>query len=69
MKPHKQQLVNHIAASIDSICPYSDSQRQRLYHIGFLQAQLAEAMLDDNRHYYRFLERIRELERTRVKTL
>ena len=69
MKPHKQQLVNHIAASIDSICPYSDSQRQRLYHIGFLQAQLAEVMLDDSKHYHRFAQRIRELERRQSKTL
>ena len=69
MKPHKQQLVDHIAASIDSICPYTDAAGQRLYHIGFLQAQLAEAMLDDSRHYHRFSQRIRELERTRTKTL
>ncbi len=33
---------------------------QMLYQIGFLQAQLAEAMRDDNRCYYRFQQAIEQ---------
>ena len=31
---------------------------QLIYQVGFLQAQLAQAMLDDNRNYYRFKDTV-----------
>lgn len=34
-----------------------------LYQIGFLEAQLGEAMRDDNKNYYRFRKALDRLDR------
>ena len=47
--------------SIDDVCPYDDAGRQRLYHIGFMQALLARLMVDDNRNLNEFKKVIQEI--------
>jgi nitrate reductase assembly molybdenum cofactor insertion protein NarJ len=59
---YKTQVQQMIQEQIERVCPYEDAARQRLYHIGFLTAQLAEAMLADNKNYYRFLAAVKRVE-------
>jgi hypothetical protein len=54
----RQQLLEQSAARYPN-----DPKLQMLYTIGFLQAQLAEAMHRDNHAYYKFQQCIDQAER------
>ena len=49
MDDHKKKLVQFVAKSIDNVCPYEDVNLQRMYHLGFMQAFIAEMILQDNK--------------------
>lgn len=54
---HKQKLINYIRAELlelsTNLYP-NDPHRQMLYQIGFMQAQLSEAILRDSHALDRF---------------
>lgn len=47
----KKEYQRAIADLIDSVCPYADAPKQRLYHIGFMTAHLAELCENDPWRY------------------
>ena len=55
------KYIKYISESIDDVCPYDDPSRQRLYHIGFMQAILARLMQEDNRNFHIFKNTIERL--------
>ena len=55
------KYIKYISDSIDDVCPYDDAGRQRLYHIGFMQALLARLMQEDNRNFHIFKNTIERL--------
>lgn len=46
----KEKYIKYIEQNIDDVCPYEDADRQKLYHIGFMQAVLSRLLLEDNRN-------------------
>jgi len=56
------KYIKYISESIDDVCPYDDPSRQRLYHIGFMQAILARLMTEDNKNFQTFKRIVKELE-------
>lgn len=47
MEPTHNDYVKFIQQSVESVCPYEDEQRRRLYHAGFLASYLAYMLAKD----------------------
>ena len=56
------KYIKYISESIDNVCPYDDANRQRLYHIGFMQAILARLMREDSKNLHIFKQTIEKVE-------
>lgn len=63
MNPRKQELIEYIQRSINSICSYENEHTKRLYHIGFLSSILADLMYTDSMTLDKFKQRIRAAQR------
>jgi hypothetical protein len=57
----KEQYRKAIAELVESVCPYQDAPRQRIYHIGFLQSLLAEIYEEDPSSFQRLKRKIMAL--------
>lgn len=56
--------VKFIQQSVESVCPYDDEQKRRLYHAGFLAAYLAKMLEKDPysvREFKRHMEQVKKL--------
>ena len=58
--------VKFIQQSVESLCPYEDEQRRRLYHAGFLASYLA-ALLEKDPWYLKQFKQHVELARSRQR--
>ncbi len=61
MASTKDQYRRAISELIESVCPYRDAPRQRIYHIGFLQSLLAEIYEEDPRQFHLLKRKIMAL--------
>ena len=58
--------VKFIQRSIESICPYNEEHKRRLYHAGFLAAYLAKMLEKDPynlREFQRHVEYVKKLDK------
>ena len=58
-----EEYVKFIQQSIESVCPYTDEHRRRLYHCGFLAAYLARYLERDPWNLREFKETIKTIEK------
>ena len=56
--------IKFIQQSVESVCPYSEEHKRRLYHAGFLAAYLAKMLEKDPynvREFKRHVEQVKKL--------
>ena len=63
MNPRKQELIEYIQRSINSICSYENEHTKRLYHIGFLSSILADLMYTDSMTLDKFKRRVQKIQK------
>ena len=56
------RYMKYVEKEIGDVCPFTDKDRVRMYHIGFMQAVLARLLLEDNRNLHIFQKIIEEVE-------
>ena len=56
------KYIQYVEKEIGGVCPFTDKDRVRMYHIGFLQAVLARLLLEDNRNFHIFNKILEEVE-------
>lgn len=61
MASTQEKYRRAIAELIESVCPYQDAPRQRIYHIGFLQSLLAELYENNPSEFQRLKRKIKIL--------
>lgn len=56
------RYMQYVEKEVGGVCPFTDKDRVRMYHIGFMQAVLARLLLEDNRNLHIFQKIIEEVE-------
>ena len=54
--------MEYVEKEVGGVCPFTDKDRVRMYHIGFMQAVLARLLLEDNRNLHIFQKIIEAVE-------
>ena len=62
MSTYKEYIRTELLERSSQLFP-NNPRLQMLYQIGFLEAQLSEAMRDDNKNYYRFQRALDRVDR------
>ena len=62
MSNYREYIRTELLEKASRLFP-NNPRLQMLYQIGFLEAQLGEAMRDDNKNYYRFRKALDRLDR------
>lgn len=62
MNRYKEYIRAELLEKASQLFP-NNPRLQMLYQIGFLEAQLSEAMRDDNKNYYRFRSALDSVDR------
>ena len=55
------RYMQYVEKEVGGVCPFTDMDRVRMYHIGFMQAVLARLLLEDNRNLHIFQKIIEEV--------
>ena len=56
------RYMEYVEKEVGGVCPFTDKDRVRMYHIGFMQAVLARLLLEDNRNLHIFQKIIEAVE-------